>query len=49
MTAFWDVAQCNLVEIDVSEVLTAFTTSETSICFHVTTRGDIPEASHLQT
>jgi hypothetical protein len=29
MTAFWDAAQCNLVEIDVSEVLTAFTTSET--------------------
>jgi hypothetical protein len=56
MTVFWNVVPCSLVDIDVSEVLTAsviapmmeaVSTSETSVSFYQTTRRNIPEGSYL--
>jgi mannose/fructose-specific phosphotransferase system component IIA len=59
MTVFWDVVPCSLVNFTgVSEVLTALnitlmmeaaSTSETSANFYQTTRRNIPEDSHLHT
>jgi hypothetical protein len=55
--AFWDIELCSLVEVDVSEVLTAsiirammmkvVCTSETSVYFNETTRPYITESCHL--
>jgi hypothetical protein len=41
MTAFWDVAQCSLFEVDRS-------TSETSVYFNETARRYIPEGFHIR-
>jgi hypothetical protein len=53
MITFWDTEPCSLVEIDVSEVRTAYTIravriSETSVYFNETTRPYIPDRYHLQ-
>jgi hypothetical protein len=58
MTVFWDVVPCSLVEIDVSEVLTAsiitialmmeaVSTPETLVNFYHTTQHNMPEDNHL--
>jgi hypothetical protein len=55
MTVFWDVAPCNVVQIDrrfrdaycllIALMMEAVSTSETSVSFYQTT--PIPEDSHL--
>jgi glycyl-tRNA synthetase alpha subunit len=60
MTTFWDVTPCSLVEVYRSFIgacclhhqalmMEAVSTSETSVNFYQTTRGNIPEDSHLHT
>jgi hypothetical protein len=56
MSAFWDVAACSLVEVYVSEALTAsivvkvtaVRTAETSVYFNETIWRYIPEGCHFQ-
>jgi hypothetical protein len=40
MTAFWDIAPCNLVEVAL--IMEAVRTTETSVYFNETTRRYIP-------
>jgi hypothetical protein len=56
MTVFWDVALCVLVEVDISEVLTAFiiglmleaaSTFEMSVTFFQNSQCSIPEDSYV--
>jgi hypothetical protein len=50
MTAFWDVAPCNLVDVDwrfISLIMVAVRTSEKSVYFNETTRHYIPDICHL--
>jgi hypothetical protein len=54
MTVFWKVAPCSLVDVyrrfrcAYSLLVKGVSTSETSVNFYQTTRGNIPEDSHLQ-
>jgi hypothetical protein len=59
MTAFWDIAPCNLTEVDrrfrdvycpivMTLIMEAVRTSETSVYFKETTRRCIPEDCYLQ-
>jgi hypothetical protein len=51
MAVFWDVAPYSLVETDrrvLIALLTAVSTSETSVSYYETTRRNIPEDSHLK-
>jgi hypothetical protein len=54
MTAFWHITPCSLVEVDrhfhyqgdiIALMTEAVRTSETSVSFHETTQGNIPEDS----
>jgi hypothetical protein len=49
MTVFWDVALCTPVVYRrfIALMMEAASTSETSVNFSQTTRGNIPEDSHL--
>jgi hypothetical protein len=50
MTAFWDVAPCNLVDVAwrfISLIMVVVRTSEKSVCFNETTRHYIPKICHL--
>jgi hypothetical protein len=54
MTIFWDIAPCNLVEVNrrlrgavIALIKEAVSTSETSVNFYETTRRNYPEDSHL--
>jgi hypothetical protein len=57
MTAFWDMAPRNLMEVDrrfrgayclYIRVIMAVRTSDTSVCFYESTRRHIPESCHNQ-
>jgi hypothetical protein len=51
MTVFWDVAQCNLVEVCLRVLIVLMmetvSAAETSVKFYHTTRRNIPENSRL--
>jgi hypothetical protein len=52
MTAFWGIAPCSLVEVEVrtyiAMMMEAVCTSETSVYFNITTRRYIQEGCQLQ-
>jgi hypothetical protein len=49
MTAFWDIATCILVEVDLMTlVMQAVSIAETSVYLYETTRHTIPEGYHFQ-
>jgi hypothetical protein len=52
MTTFWDIALCNLAEVDrlfIALMMEAVYTSETSVYFKKTTQHYIPEGCGLHT